>query len=222
MEELFVKTGEIISVRSWGGGKIWELDLYLPNVNFNKWNTAQSIKYRISPFHYIDYTLSSWDVDEKICTLYIDTTYTRQGSIWTENQVEGNLFHYHKIQSEKHYPATGKNLFFLGDATAIGRFCALQQLAGKRAKISGYINFDNQQISDDFAEYCPWLPLEGLSKNLDILDKTEKWLIKNQSDKKDFVFYIAGRSDLVTKLGKLLKDYGIGKYQVKSKEFQNL
>ncbi len=219
VEKFFVKSGKVLAVRSWNGGNLHEIDIQLPNVDFEKWGKAQSIKCRISALHYTDYTPAMWDVEEKICTLYIDTSHNGQGSIWAKNQTMGNDFHYLKIEAEKHFPIAGKHLVFLGDQTSIGHFCAIQQLADKTAKISGFVSFKDLQTAEEFEKNCLWLPLRAISVQNDIYYQTEEWLIANQSEKEDFIFYVVGGAELVMGLRKILKNYGVDGSRIKLKGF---
>jgi len=208
IESFFIKSGKITAVRKWKGNNMHEIDIHLPNVDFEKWNKAQSIKCRISALHYTDYTPAMWDANEKTCTLYIDTSHNGQGSIWAKNQVAGNDFHYLKIEDAKHFPIEGKHLVFWGDQTAI-----------KNVKISGIITFNEWQTADEFYENCTWLLLQAVSNNDDIYKETELWLKKHQSEKDNLVFYVVGGAKLVVTLRKLLKTYGIDGNQIKSKGF---
>jgi len=219
VEKMFVKSGKILAVRSWNGGNMHEIDIHLPNVDFKKWDKAQSIKCRISALHYTDYTPAMWDIEEKVCTLYIDTGHNGQGSIWAKNQIVGNDFHYLKIEAEKHFPIASKQLVFLGDQTCIGHFCALQQLASNGTKINGFISFNDQQTAEEFATNCPWLPLQAISVQNDIYLKTEEWLIDNQTEKENFVFYVVGGAELTIRIRKILKSYGTDGSQIKLKGF---
>lgn len=219
VEKLFIKTGKVLGVRSWQNGTIHEIDIHLPSVDFEKWDKAQSIKCRISALHYTDYTPSMWNFEEKSCTLYIDTSHNGQGSIWAKNQIEGNEFHYLKIEAEKHFPIEGKHLVFLGDQTGIGHFCALQQLASKDTKISGFITANDLQTAVTFSENCPWLPLQTSFNYSAIYKQTEDWLIQHQTEKENFVFYVVGSAELIVTLRRLLKNYGFNGSQIKSKGF---
>jgi hypothetical protein len=86
LEKIFIKSGKIVAVRGWNGGNVREIDVHLPDVSFEKWDEARSIKCRISALHYTDYTPAIWDVEEKICTLYIDTSHCGQGSVWAKTR----------------------------------------------------------------------------------------------------------------------------------------
>jgi NADPH-dependent ferric siderophore reductase len=219
VEKIFIKSGKIIAVRGWNGGNVHEIDVHLPNVYFEKWDKAQSIKCRISALHYTDYTPALWYVEKKICTVYIDTSHNGQGSIWAKNQVAGNDFHYSKIESEKHFPVNGKHLVFLGDQTGIGYFSALQQLATKNTPISGIITFNDLQTADAFSENCSWLPLQAVSNYNDIYKQTEDWANIHQAEKENFVFYVVGSAALIVTLRKFLRTYGFDGSQIKSKGF---
>ena len=219
VEHLFVKTGAITAVRQWHSGRICEIDLHLPEVAFEAWKETQSIKCRIYALHYTSYTPSMWDVNDKICTLYIDTSHNGAGSNWAKSQLAGNSFYYLKTAAEKHYPVEGKKLFFLGDQTGLGHFCALQQLAAAGTEIKGFITFNDAKAAGEFLAYCPWLPLKAISDHTAIIQETKDWLTKNQSEKEDFAFYITGNATLIVKLRKLVKSYGIPGNLIKSKGF---
>lgn len=219
IEKFFIRSGKITAVRSWDGGSIQEIDVHLPNADFKKWDKAQSIKCRISPSHYIDYTPSMWDAEKKSCTLYIDTSHNGEGSRWAQNQVPDNKFHYLKIEDVKHFPVEGRHLVFIGDQTGIGHFCALQQLAAKNTQISGFITFKDLGTAEAFAENCSWLPLKTFLSYSDICRQTEEWVIKNQAEKEQFIFYIVGNAELIVRLRKLLKAFGLEGSQIKSKGF---
>jgi NADPH-dependent ferric siderophore reductase len=219
VEKFFVKTGKITAVRKWKGNNMYEIDIHLPNVDFEKWDKAQSIKCRISALHYTDYTPAMWNIKEKTCTMYIDTSHDGQGSLWAKKQIEGNLFHYLKIEAEKHFPIEGKHIVFLGDQTGIGHFCSLQQLATKNAKISGFITFNDLKTADVFYKNCPWLPLQAVSNYDTIYKQTEAWINQNLTEKDNFVFYVVGGAELIVALRKLLKNYGFNGSQIKSQGF---
>lgn len=87
LERIFFRSGKIISVGCWDGGNIYEISIHLPNPELENWNSAQSIKCRISALHYTDYTPARWDAEKKVCTLYIDASHNGQGSIWAKNQL---------------------------------------------------------------------------------------------------------------------------------------
>jgi len=218
IEKIFVKSGKIIAVRKWNSGNIHEIDVYLPAVEFRSWSSVQSVKCRISALHYTDYTPALWNMDEKICTLYIDTSHCGQGSVWAKSQLGEGPFHYTKIEAERHYPI-GKHLVFLGDQTAIGHFCALQQLAVESTVINGFITFNDVQTAKAFSENCTWLPLETTTGYDDIYKRTGEWIMKHQCEKDDFVFYIVGNAGLIVTSRKLLKTHGIKSDRIKSKGF---
>ncbi len=219
VEKVFIKSGKISNVRSWNGGSLYEIDVHLPNVDFEKWDKAQSIKCRISALHYTDYTPSMWNIAEKVCRLYIDTSHNGQGSIWAKNQKSGNDFYYLKIEAEKHFPIPNKHLVFLGDQTCIGHFCSIQQLASKTTKISGFVSFNDLPAAKAFSENCPWLPLQAISVQNEFYNQIEEWLITNLFEKDNFVFYVVGSAELIINLRKLLKSYGIDGSQIKLKGF---
>lgn len=217
-EKILTKTATIAHVRTWNCGNICEVDIHLPNVDFSKWNKTPAIKCRTSTMHFTDYTPSMWDNDEQICTLYVDISHNGQGSKWAKEIKENDTLHYLHIDFENHYPIESKELIFLGDQTAIGHFCALQQLASPNAKINGYICFNEQQTAKDFTENCPWLPLETL-RGFDEINQKTAQLVQELEDKENCIFYIVGYAKMVVSLRKYLKSKGIAGEQIKSKGF---
>ncbi|MFL9845592.1 ferredoxin reductase domain-containing protein [Flavobacterium rhizosphaerae] len=218
LEKLFIKSGEIIDVRRWDGGNMYEIDVQLPKVDFGKWSKVKSIKCRVGNLHYTDYTPAIWNSEEKTCTLYIDTSHSGQGSNWAKLQQEGNIVHYLKIEDEKHIPL-GNHLVFLGDQTAIGHFCALKQLAAVQTQISGIITFNDQRTADAFLDNCAWLPLTTSIGYESLYEETENFLNKNRFNYDELVFYIVGNSEMVVRLRRSIKAHGISPVQIKSKGF---
>lgn len=219
VEKLFVKSGTITDVRVWRGGNLHEIDVKLPNVDFEKWDKAQSVKCRISTLHYTDYTPAMWVNEDKICTLYIDTSHNGQGSNWAKCQRAGNPFYYAKIENERHYPLAEKQLVFIGDQTSVGHFCSIQQLAGEKAEISGFIGFNDEYTADDFYKNCPWLPLYALYLQNEIYYQVNRWLNNNRKDLDNKIFYVVGSAELIVPIRRLLKTYKIDGSQIKSKGF---
>jgi len=217
-EKMLTKTATVSQVRIWDSNKICEVDIHLPNVDFTKWNKTPAIKCRTSAMHYTDYTPSMWDKDEHTCTLYIDISHKGKGSQWAKAMKENDTLHYLHIDFENHYPIDGKQLVFLGDQTAIGHFCALQQLANDKAQISGHICFNEQQTAKDFTKNCTGLPIESLTSYDEIYHKTEQ-LIQQLDDKENTIFYIVGYAKMVVHLRKYLKSQDIIGNQIKSKGF---
>lgn len=217
-EKILTKTATVVQVRTWDFGNICEAVIHLPNVDFSKWNKTPAIKCRTSAMHFTDYTPSIWDNQEHICTLYIDISHSGQGINWAKVIKEKDILHYLHIDFENHYLIDGKQLIFLGDQTAIGHFCALQQLASPNAKIGGYICLNDQPTAKGFTENCPWLPLETLTSYEEINQKTEQ-LIQELDDKENCIFYIVGYAKMVVLLRKHLKSQSIAGEQIKSKGF---
>jgi len=219
VERLYVKSGKIIATRSWNGIDFYEIKVHLPNVTFENWEQAQSIKCRINALHYTDYTPALWDIEKKTCTLYIDASHSGQGAHWAKNQLAGNDFHYLKIEAVKHFPIKHKQLIFLGDQTGIGHFSSLQQLAAKNTKIGGILAFPNPQMALAFSQNCSWLPLKTVCDYNAMYDQVKDLALKYESDGECFAFYIVGSAELVVTLRKMLKDFGFDTKQIKSKGF---
>lgn len=219
IEKVFVRTGRITTVRVWDGAGLHELHLHLPNVEFDEWNKAQSIKCRISPLHYVDYTPATWDAAKKTCTLYVDTSHSGRGSEWTKNQRQDDPFYYLKIEEESHFPVSEKSLVFLGDQTAIGHFCAIQQLASRETAINGCVVFNDLQTANAMRQNCPWLPVQTVVKYELLYDYAAALVAENNRRLDNTVFYVVGNARLIVSVRKILKSYGIDGGRVKSKGF---
>lgn len=219
IEKVFVKTGQVLSTRAWSGGNMHELHLHLPDVDFNTWTKTQSIKCRISSLHYTDYTPAMWDAAEKTCTLYIDTSHTGKGSEWAKRQKQGAALYYLNIEEESHCPVLGKHHIFLGDQTAIGHFCAIQQLAPSAIGISGCVVFNDPETASGLTENCPWLCLKCVTDYKTIYDYLQQVALQINSAKENYVFYVVGNAQLIVTVRKLLKANGIDGGRIKSKGF---
>lgn len=219
VEKFFIYTGEIIAVRRWNSGNMYEIEVHLPDVDFTKWDKTMSLKCRISSFHYVDYTPSRWDCETRICNLYIDTSHGGRGSNWAMNQVEGSPFYYAKIESEKHNPEKGKDMVFIGDQTGVGHFSALYQLAEGNTLISGVLTFPDVYTAEECNLKCPWLTVETFSSINDANSRIEQWLCDHSMQLQHASFYIVGNAGLVVKARRVLKNLGIQGLQIRSKGF---
>ncbi|AYB31976.1 SIP domain-containing protein [Chryseolinea soli] len=219
IEKVFVKTGQILSTRAWNGGNMHELHLHLPDVDFDTWKKTQSIKCRISSLHYTDYTPAMWDATEKTCTLYIDTSHAGKGSEWAKRQRREAVFYYLNIEEESHLPEWGRRHIFFGDRTAIGHFCAIQQLASSEINIDGCVVFNDITTANGLAENCPWLQVKCVTDYQRLYDHAEQVAIQIKDDQENNVFYVVGNAQLIMSVRKLLKTHGIDGSRIKSKGF---
>ncbi|MBL0745810.1 hypothetical protein [Chryseolinea lacunae] len=144
-----------------------------------------------------------WDANEKTCTVYIDTSHTGKGSEWAKMQKRGNAFHYLKIEDESHYPVPDKQLVFFGDQTAIGHFCALQQLASQGMQVMGCIAFSDLKTAAAFHENCPWLPLQGVTNHGLLYHWVEDLANKIKARQENYMFYVVGNAPLVVNTRRL-------------------
>ncbi len=180
---------------------------------------TQSVKCRISSLHYTDYTPSMWDAGEKTCNLYIDTSHTGKGSEWAKRQKRGEAFHYLTIEEEMHFPVAGKRHIFFGDQTAIGHFCAIQQLAPPEIDISGCVTFNDITTANGLAENCPWLQVKCVTNNQALVDHAKQVAVQVKANQENTVFYVVGNAKLIVSVRNLLKANGIDGSRIKSKGF---
>ncbi|WP_291911585.1 SIP domain-containing protein [Chitinophaga sp. CB10] len=218
IENIFIKSATILAVRCWDTGDYYELDLHLPQARPENWTAAQRIATRISNFHYCDYTPARWDADTKTCTLFIDGSHPGRGSQWLRTLEAGSPLHYVSIDSVRHAPVEGTVPVFIGDHTAIGHFSALQQLAGREAVTTGFLQVNQAAHKAMVAENCPWLNLHVVSRQEDYYHQLDAYLGDLPQDTK-YMFFLAGNSRLVGNTRKFLRQLGIDNASIKAQGF---
>ncbi len=198
----------VLAVRVWEPDTVREVDLYLPDCDMSKWNSAQHIKCKAGRFVYRDYTPSGWDAETRTCTLIIHTAHDGPGSRWGKQLRAGDTVTYLGVGSSHQQPVSGKPLVFLGDETAIGHFLALRQLAGDRAVIEGAIVLSEEHHRDEFDQYFSGWGLQSLGKDASRrYTALDEWVVSKGHD--DAVYYLAGYSPEVVRLRKLLRQQGM-------------
>ena len=216
MERQFAKTGHVLEVRAWNPSTFYEVDLHLPGVDMQKWQSVQHMKVKVAEYTYRDYSPANWDADKNTCTLYIDAAHDGAGSHWATGLRAGDDILYMGISSAFTKPLNAAALFCLGDSSAIGHFLALEQLAGK-GKVAGAIVIPHPQhrtfFSQDFDSGLEAIP----QQNVNNIDNLHTWLLEQQID--DSAVYLAGNVPMVVELRKKIKSMSGFKGLVKVQGF---
>lgn len=203
LEKTINRQGSVLDVRHWQPSGFCEIDLHLPGVNMQNWQSPQHIKCRVAPYHYRDYTPARWNVTLRTCTLFIDTSHEGPGSQWAQSLAPGDVFHYIGVDGTRQKVKQGSHLVMLGDQSAIGHFNGLQQLAASHNWISGMIVMPEEAHRRHFTQVFPELPLETMASADALLAQLEQ-----QALHPSWQYYIVGNSHLVVAARKLLKARG--------------
>lgn len=200
-EKQFGKTAQVLEVRAWNPATFFEVDLHLPGVDMNKWQSVQHMKCKVAEATYRDYTPSQWDAETETCTLFIDAAHDGYGSKWAASLKSGDEILYLGISTTFTKPLSA-SLFCLGDSSAIGHFLALEQLAGK-GNINGALVIKEPEHRTAFQSFFE-SALEPVAShrgcNIDIL---HNWLIEQPLN--DAAVYLAGNVAMVVELRKKIK-----------------
>ena len=215
------KQAIVLAVRTWEPGTVREVDLHLPDCNMSHWDKTLHLQCKVGRMTYRDYTPSGWDAETRTCSLLIHTAHDGPGSRWARQLKVGDAIIYRGPGSSHHVPASGRELVFLGDETAIGHFLALRQLAGKDARITGAVALSEPHHRVEFNEYFPGWEVKTVRKDAAAgYEALGRWVEGlTLSDHPDAVFYLAGQHSAVSGLRKLLRQRGYAREQVMVKGF---
>ncbi|MFB6453923.1 SIP domain-containing protein [Chitinophaga sp. Hz27] len=217
LENIFIKTGKVLAVRTWDTGDFYEVDLHLPKAKPAHWNTVQRIICRTASFHYCDYTPAQWDCSTKTCTLFIDGGHNGRGCRWVRSLQPDDALHYASIDAVKQAPAQDTYPIFLGDQSAIGHFSALQQLSPNGNAATGIMVVNKPEHKEEFVDKCRWLQLTPVSRDENYFDYLSAML--QQLPPKNYTFFLAGNSYLVANTRKFLREKGFQNGQIKAQGF---
>ena len=200
-ENSLLKYGTVLATRSWNPATFVEIDLHLPDVNMEKWESIQYIKIKVAEYTYRDYTPALWDTDTHTCTILINTSQAGPGSKWAASLKRGDVLPYLGIASSLHKPVLNKRLLCLGDTSSIGHFLALKQLAASNAEIYGAVSFKLQSHADEFSEYFDINLQPVIEKSWDF--SLVSWVDK--LDLNDETIYITGHTPTAVELRRHLR-----------------
>jgi len=217
----FGRQAVVLAIRAWEPGTVREIDLHLPDCNMSHWDKTLHLKCKVGSMAYRDYTPSGWDAETRTCTLLIHLAHDGPGSRWVRQLQAGDTISYLGVGSSHHQPAAGRTMVFLGDATAIGHFLALQQLAGKDSRITGAIALSEPHHREEFDQYFPGWQVKSVQKShVQDYRALGGWVegLKT-SDHGDSIFYLAGNIPAVGRLRKLLRQKGFAGGRVRVQGF---
>ena len=130
VDKSLTQTGYILSVRKWGPGSMYEIDLHLPETDMAKWKVIPRIKVKVSDFEYRDYSPCNWDVIDRTCTVFIEAGHEGPGSKWVKDLNAGDPFLFAGAAAAS-LPRTNGKVLCIGDGSALGHFLAFKQLANQ-------------------------------------------------------------------------------------------
>jgi NADPH-dependent ferric siderophore reductase len=214
-ESQLSKKGYVLAVRAWEPATFFEVDLHLPEVDMEKWDSVQHMKIKVADYTYRDYTPTMWDAETHTCTLCINSSQIGPGSSWVSSLKRGDTISYVGIGSTLHKPVPGKRLLCLGDSSSMGHFLALKQLAAGAAEIYGAISFNAESHLREFKDYFS-TSLEPV-KEKDWDYALVSWLERQELT--DEMVYIAGHTPTAQQLRKHLRQREDFKGKIKLQGF---
>lgn len=217
IENVLTKTGTVQAIHAWHPGGIYEVDVHLPQINM-QWEKVQRIKFRVASYTFRDYTPFVLDAANNLCRLYIDAAHKGAGSQWVQRMQPGDTLHYLGVDSARQAPEGNEHMVMIGDQTAIGHFCELQQLAGNNTPVSGAMILTQQELHTAFADRVPQLPFALFQRQSQLFEHFNSWLT-SLSFTKEPVFYVVGNSHMVVSVRKALREQGYNNGQIKAQGF---
>jgi NADPH-dependent ferric siderophore reductase len=215
LEKATAKKGFVLDVRAWEPATMFEVDLHLPDINMNNWQSVQHIKVKVGDMTYRDYSPAMWDCETKTCTLIIDAGHSGMGANWIKNLKSGDEIIYLGVASTGHKPIMAGNIFCLGDASSIGHFLALEQLSkGGTHPFSGMIALDYYEHQLAFQNY-----FQTFLQPVTVKDKVDMFERINQYGLSNETVYIAGCIPVMSELRKKIKQLDHFKGQIKLQGF---
>ena len=218
-EDHLLQAGRVLEVRQWEPATMIEIDLHLPMAIMENWQEVQYIKFKVSEVTYRDYTPAGYDAETSTCTLYIDTAHDGPGSNWAKHLKKDDVVNYLRIKSTQHAPVGTATVVGLGDESSMGHLLALQQMVLPQTRFSGAILMGNEQHRGLFGEYFK-SPLQPIASN-DVYGHHSliQWVMGQQYDVEQSVFYLAGNHTMVNELRKLLRRLGYPAGNIKAQGF---
>jgi len=217
LEKNLAKEATVLDIRYWYQKELVEIDLHVPDLRPQEWQSAPRMKIRVAPGVYRDYSPTMWDEETCTCSLIINVAHGGIGAQWALGLQKGDLLLYLGIASTAHKtPAPG--LICIGDESSLAHFLAIQQLMGiSSAALTGAICFTKPQHVQEYREYIqsPLVPL--YLKKKDDIDTLREYL--DQLKPKQHTIYLAGGSRLVVEAKKHLRNSSQFQGSIKSQGF---
>ncbi|GAB3894820.1 hypothetical protein GCM10028803_10380 [Larkinella knui] len=202
--EKMLTPSRVLAVRAWQPATLYEVDVHVPTIPLEKWNTIKRLKCKVGELEFRDYTPALWNADKKVCTMYIEAGHQGAGSRWIQQLKPGDEILFGAAHAAQ-LPAQEGKLLCLGDGSALGHFLALKQLTDRRTYPMDVAVFlqDQYQIPPPLTENNPefdFIPKpHGVS-----LDALEQWY-RSKELRNYTSIYIAGNIPMVTSLRRKLK-----------------
>jgi NADPH-dependent ferric siderophore reductase len=195
---------KVLCLRSSQSSSMYEIDLHLPNVNMEKWNTIKRLKCKVGELEYRDYTPSLWDAEKRVCTIYIEAGHDGAGSRWARQLKVGDEVLFGDAHAAQ-LPAKEGRILCIGDGSALGHFLALKQLTknGNYPMDAAILLHDHYQLPPLLTENPSEYTLT-MKPDADRFATLAEWC--NTKDLSIYTsIYIAGNIPMVTALRKKLK-----------------
>ncbi len=195
---------KVVGVRAWEPATIYEVDLYLPAIDFDKWKTIKRVKCKVDAFQYRDYTPALWDAEKKICTLYLEAGHNGAGARWAKSLQTGDEV-FLGVAHAAQLPASKGRILCLADGSALGHCLSLKQLTDRAdypLDVAVFLH-DNYKIPELLVADNPDFEFIG-SPDDNMIDVLEKWYLSKDLNTYTSI-YIAGYIPMVSSLRKKLK-----------------
>ncbi len=202
--EKMLTSAQVTEVRAWQPASMYEVEIHIPTIGVEKWNTIKRLKCKVGELEFRDYTPCLWNAEKRTCTLYIEAGHNGAGSGWVKQLKKGDevlLGAAHAAQ----LPHQEGKILCLGDGSALGHFLGLKQLT-ERSKypVEAAVFFhDAYEIPQSLMMANPEFEfiMQPKGNNIDLL---AQWLMSK--DLSNYVsVYIAGNIPMVTGLRRKLK-----------------
>lgn len=200
-ERTMAKQAKVIGIKIWEPGNMYEVDIYIPDVDVSRWDQVQHMKCQVAEYIYRDYTPANWNAADRTCTLYIEVGHDGPGSRWARNLQVGDSFSFAVANVGKKPNGSGRFLC-LTDSSGLGHYLALRQLSSA----------SNSSDAVVFLHHKYKLPASSLPANIEFLscdngefqDEILEWCWSKRLDTYEFI-YMIGQVPKVATLRKALK-----------------
>ena len=203
LEKMFTPA-QVIGIRVWQPATMYEIDVHLPTVSMDKWDTIKRLKCKVDDLAYRDYTPALWNAEKKVCKMYIEAGHNGAGSRWVQQLKVGDEILFGDAHAAQ-LPAKEGPVLCLADGSALGHFLGLKQLTDRNKYPMDVAVFlhDNYQIPASLLEHNP--EFEFIVKpDGNSLDTLMQWCMSKDLSKYTSI-YIAGYIPMVTGLRKKMK-----------------
>ena len=203
LEKMF--TSSIVTdIRAWQPATMYEVDVHIPGVHMEKWDTIKRLKCQVADLEYRDYTPALWDAEKKVCTMFIEAGHNGAGSRWIQRLKKGDEILLGAAHAAP-LPAKEGKILCLADGSALGHFLGLKQLTDRKKYPMEAAVFlhDDYQIPPSLTNQN--LDFEFIVKpHGDSTQTLEQWFMAKDLSSYTSI-YIAGNIPMVSGLRKKLK-----------------